>query len=158
MTEGHRMMKRRTLLYAVALATALGAPGCHAYHRVEPAELSRGSRVRVVVDRPVAVRLREVTIEQARSLEAETVGVENGSLVLSAIWVERVGGISTPAEGWTVTVPVAALGAVSERRFSWARTALGTGLVVLGTAIGWRAFGFGASGGVGPGGGNGEPL
>src|SRR5688500_461156 len=101
------MTKRRSaLLHGVALATALGAPGCHAYHRVEPAELSRGARVRVLVDRPVALRLREVTIEQARSVEGETVGVENGSLVLSALWVEREGGIGTPGEGWTVTVPV----------------------------------------------------
>jgi hypothetical protein len=77
--------------------------------------------------------------------------------VLSALWVEREGGIGTPGEGWTVTLPVAAIGSVSEKRFSWWRTAVVTGALVIGTAVGWRAFGEGGSGGV-PGNGNGNPL
>ena len=145
-------------LRRVALIAAVGCAGCHAYRPVEPSALTRGSRVRVETGSPVVVRLREVTIDRARTVEAETVGLENGNLVLSALWVEREGGIGTPGEGWTVTVPVDAVSAISERRFSWWRTALATGIVVVGTAAGWRAFGVGSSGGVDPGDGTGEPL
>jgi hypothetical protein len=106
----------------------------------------------------VAVRLREVTIERASLVDAEAVGLENGSLLLSALWVEREGGAGTPGEGWTVTLPVSAVASVSEKRFSWWRTALLTGALVIGTAAGWQAFGVGASGGVDTGDGDGNPL
>jgi hypothetical protein len=151
-------MMKRELVRLGAIVAAIGATGCHHYRQTEPSALGRGARVRLVVERPVEVRLREITIEQAREVEAETVALENGELVLSALWVEREGGIGTPGEGWTVRVPVAAVQTLSERRFSWWRSAVVTGAVVIGTAVGWRAFGFGASGGIDTGGGNGEPL
>ena len=140
------------------VACVLAATGCHTYRPVELTGIRRGARVRVVASRPVPVRLREVTIEQATSMDAEAVAVENGNLVLSAFWVGRAGGAGTPAEGWTVTVPVDAVASVSEKRFSWWRSALVTGAVVLGTAFGWNQFGTGASGGEDGGDGGGEPL
>jgi hypothetical protein len=114
--------------------------------------------VRVSVERPVSVRLREITIDQAVEVDGETVGVRDGQLVLSALWVVREGGIESPAEGWTVNVPVDAVSAVAERRVSWWRSAVFGAAIVGGAALGWRTFGVGASGGEGGGHQPGDPL
>lgn len=140
-------MMPRGMLRAGALVALIGTAACHSYRPVELAGVRRGARLRVEVDQPVAVRLRDVTIEQARRVDAEAVGVENGNLVLSALWVERAGGLGTPGEGWTVSLPVGAVGSVREKRFSWWRSAVLVGAVVVGSAVGWSAFGVGGSGG-----------
>jgi hypothetical protein len=83
--------------------------------------------------------------------------VRNDTLMLSAFWVEREGGIGTPGEGWTVGVPLGAVSTLSERRVSWLRTALVGAAIIVGTAVGWNAVGLG-SGGEGPGRPPGDPL
>ncbi|MSR36495.1 MAG: hypothetical protein EXR95_07625 [Gemmatimonadetes bacterium] len=151
-------MRRRTRRPLWATLCALVAlTACQTYRPLALADVRRGARVRVVAAEPVTVRLREITVDRARLIDAEAIGVDWSNLMLSALWVERDGGIGTPGEGWTVTVPLGAVASLRERRFSWWRTAVVGGALVAGTALGWRALGVGGSGdgGRGPGG---EPL
>ena len=151
------MSGRSARLASVMLALLVGA-GCTSYRPIEVADLRQGARVRVTVAQPVALRLREITIDQATQVDAEAVGVRDGQLVLSALWVERAGGIVTPGEGWTVNLPVSAVSDLRERRPSWLRSAaLAVGLVV-GSTLGWNAFDVGGSSGENGGETGGNPL
>jgi hypothetical protein len=135
---------RWTRWLAVAAVAACGA--CQTYRPLALENVRRGDRVRVVLARPVPVQLRQITVDQPSLIDAEAVGVENGNLVLSALWVERLGGVGSPGEGLTVSIPVDAVGQLSRRRFAWARTGLLLGAAVVGTSLGWRVFGVGVSG------------
>ena len=141
------MVKRRVDPVRVAAVLALLVCGaCQTYRPLELGAVQQGARLRVTVARPIPVRLREITVERTTLVDGEAVGVNDGQLVLSALWVEREGGIGTLGEGWTVTLPVGSVRTLSERRFSWWRTALVGALGVVGTAVGWRSFGGGGGG------------
>jgi hypothetical protein len=152
------MTKEATRGVRLGAILCLTLTACQSYRPVALGDIRQGDRLRVTANPAVPVRLREITIERATRVDGEAVTVQNGELVLSAMWVERDGGAGTLGEGWTVTVPVASLQAVAERRFSMWRTAV----VVVGGAVaslaGWSAFGGGGGGDPGPGGGGGPPL
>ena len=140
------MTRRSVLMRLAVLATLVAAGGCITYRPVEPAGIRQGTALRVTTGRPVPLGLREITIEQARVVDGEAIVVRNDTLMLSAFWVEREGGIGTPGEGWTVAVPLGAVSSLRERRVSWLRTAILGAAVVVGTAVGWKAFDVGSGG------------
>jgi hypothetical protein len=140
-------MKRSSMLLGLAVLVALApAAGCRTYRPLEPAAIRQGTALRLTTARPVPVGLREVTIEQARRVDGEAILVRNDTLLLSAFWVEREGGVGTPGEGWTVGVPLAAVSTLTERRVSWLRSAILGAAVVVGSALGWKGFGLGSGG------------
>ena len=128
---------------AAAILVLLACGACQTYRPVEVEAVQRGARLRVSVVRPIPVRLGEITVERTTRVDGEAVEVNDGQLVLSALWVEREGGIGTLGEGWTVTLPVGSVRMISERRFSWWRTAFVGVAGIVGTAVGWRSFGGG---------------
>ena len=132
---------------AAAVLALLACGACQTYRPLELAAVRQGARLRVTVTRPIRVRLREITVERTTLVDGEAVGVNDGQLVMSALWVEREGGIGTLGEGWTVTLPVGSVRALSERRFSWWRTAFAGAVGVVGTVVGWRSLGGGGDGG-----------
>ena len=129
----------------VALAVLI-CGACQTYRPLEAGDVRQGARLRVAVTEPIPVRLREITVERATLVDGEAVEMKDGSLVLSALWVEREGGIGTLGEGWTVTLPVASVSALYERRLSWWKTALAGAVGVVGTVVGWRSLGDGGGG------------
>jgi hypothetical protein len=130
----------------LAMATVAACGACQTYRPLALDSVRRGDRVRVVLSRPVPLQLRQITVDQPSLIDAEAVGVENGNLVLSALWVERLGGIGSPGDGLTVTIPVDAVGQLSQRRFARVRTGILVGAAIVGTTLGWRVFGVGVSG------------
>ena len=138
------MIKRRAgLLRFGAALVLLASGGCQTYSPVALGAIQQGVRLRVTVHQPVPVRLREITVERATLVDGEAVGLQDGKLVLSALWVVREGGVGILGEGWTVTVPVGSVSTLSQRRFSWWRTAVVGVVGVVGTAVGWRSLGAG---------------
>ena len=142
------MVKLRIgFVVAAALLASLACGACQTYRPLELRAVQQGARLRVTVTRPMRVRLREITVERATLVDGEAVGVNDGELVLSALWVEREGGIGTLGEGWTVTLPVGSVRTLSERRISWWRTAFLGAVGAVGTALGWRSLGGDGDGG-----------
>ncbi len=139
-------MARPFWLRLVAAACLPMAGACQSYRPLELSGVRQGARVRLTMDQGVPVRLREITVERATLVDGEAVGVKDGALVLSALWVEREGGVGTPGEAWTVSVPVSAVATLAERRVSWWRTAVFGAGIAAATALGWRAFGGGSGG------------
>ena len=132
----------------LTVAAVAACAACQTYQPLELGSVRQGERVRVTLSRPVPVKLQQLTIDQPSMIDAEAVGVKDGNLVLSALWVERLGGIGSPGEGWTVTIPVDAVAQLSQRRFSKLRSALVVGAVLVGSSIGWKVFGQGSTASV----------
>ena len=132
---------------AGAVLALLACGACQTYSLLELGAVQQGARLRVTIARPIPVRLREITVEPTTLVDGEAVGVNDGQLTLSALWVEREGGIGTLGEGWTVSLPVGSVRTLSERRFSWWRTAFVGAVGAVATAVGWRSFGGGGDGG-----------
>lgn len=145
---------RSLALRAGAFLLLSATLGCQSYRALEVGDVRQGDRLRLTLAEPVPLRLQELTIERATLVDAEAVAVREGDLVLSALWVERQDGIGVPGDGWTVSVPVASVATLEERRFSLWRSAVVAAGVLVATALGWDAVGGGGSGeGSGDGGG-----
>lgn len=131
---------------AVAIAAVAACTGCQTFRPMQAAAVTQGELLRVTTARPVPVRLREVTIEQARLVDGEAIQVRGDTLLLSAMWVERDAGLGTPGEGWTVGIPLDAVATLTQKRVSWLRSAILGAVILVGSAAGWRTFGGGAGG------------
>ena len=143
----------RVALFALVFVSA----GCFQY--VPPGDVvpTRGSPIRLYLERPSSFELTQFTINNVTTLDGEWVARDAGDVVLSAKWLESVGGIGFDGENLTVRIPEANINALEAKRVSWWRT----GAALLGgaalTFFGFDALGSGTEGSAG-GGGGGQQL
>ena len=139
-------------LPAILLAAAAGC-----YHYVpEPARpLPRAAPVRVHLSKPTSFELPALTAHNVGSMDAEVVRDDDGTLVVSARWLDAVTGHGYPGEGWTFELPRSDVARVDVRRLSVWRTALVFAGGLAATYLGFDALaGSDAGGGTGGTGGN----
>lgn len=135
---------------AAALLCLSVLNGCFSYvpAAVDP---PAPSRVRVLLTRPMDVRLSNVTANNVAVAEGEMVSATRDTLTISALWVRAGTGYEFPGVGETVRIPREQVGRVETRRFSAARSA---GLTILSVGLGALLFaGVGKLTGSGDGGG-----
>jgi hypothetical protein len=156
-SDTRRTMNRpRTILVTALFSAALVLNGCYTYVAAPPT-LPRGTSVRVQLQAPQDIRLREVTVNGASRVDGEVVNLEPDRLTLSAFSVVTAFGGEYLAHGRTVTLSRNALARIDRKRFSVWRTAVlaaaGFGAAVLFDRVVDRI----GSGGDGGGSGSGQP-
>lgn len=139
------------------MALLLGAEGCFSYVAESELTPTRGTPIRVHLERPASFELTRLTVNNVIIVSGELVDRNGGDVVLSATWLETDLGGGFDGEGWTLRIPDTNVSALEVKKFSWWRT----GVAVLGTAAA-TIFGFdalgGGSGGEGGGGGGGQQF
>lgn len=123
--------------------------GCYAYSPVERSEAAPrpGESVRIALDRPDAVALRDHTVTYAVRLDGEFFRSDSTGLTISTWWVVASGGAEYKGVGETVTVPWSNVASLERRALSAPRTGLFTaGLVVGALVLGNAVSGVGGTG------------
>jgi len=144
---------RSPLLLTFLFATE----GC--FHYVPDSEVAstRGSLIRVHLERPVSFDLTRVTVNNVTTVHGELVRREAGDVILSAMWLDATIGDGFAGEGWTLRIPEANVSALEVKRISWWRM----GIAMIGgaafTFLGFDILGTGSEGSGGGGGGT-QPL
>ncbi|HEX8210775.1 MAG TPA: hypothetical protein VF584_11410 [Longimicrobium sp.] len=125
--------------------------GCFAYAPAAGGDPPAPSRVRVLLTRPMDVRLTNVTANNVAVAEGEVVSTTRDTLTISALWLRAGTGYEFPGAGETVRIPREQVGRIETRRFSAARS---VGVAVLSVGLGALLFaGVGKLTGSGDGGG-----
>jgi len=144
-------------LLPLLLALLFAAEGCFSFVQESELAPTRGSPIRVHLERPASFELTRITVNDVTTVNGELVRRADGEVVLSATWLDTVFGDGFDGEGWTLRIPETNVSALEVKQFSWWRT----GAVLLAggiaTFFGFDALGTG-SGGSGGGGGGGQQL
>jgi hypothetical protein len=121
---------------ATALLCLSVLNGCFAY---VPAagDPPAPNRVRVLLTRPMDVRLTNVTANNVAVAEGEVVSTTRDTLTISAHWLRAGTGYEFPGVGETVRIPREQVGRLETRRFSAARSA---GVAILTVGLGALLF------------------
>ncbi len=142
-------------LYVMPLL--LAAEGCFQYVPEGDVAPTRGSPIRVHLERPTSFELTQFTVNNVIRVDGEMVRREAGDVILSATWLDAVTGVGFAGEGWTLRIPETTVTALELKKISWWRT----GATVLGgalvTILGFDLLGTGTEG-SGGGGGSVNPL
>ena len=79
--------------------------GC--FHYVPDSEVAptRGSLIRVHLERPASFDLTRVTVNNVTTVHGELVRREAGDVILSAMWLDATIGDGFAGEGWTLRIP-----------------------------------------------------
>ena len=131
--------------------------GC--FHYVPEGEVapSRGTPIRLHLERPASFELTQFTVNNVTAVNGEMVRREAGDVILSATWLDAAIGDGFAGEGWTLRVPETNVSALEVKQLSWWQT----GVAVLGGALitffGFDVLGTGSEGSAG-GRGNTRPL
>ena len=140
-------------LSALLFATA----GCFQYVPESNVVPTRGSPIRLHLERPSSFELTQFTVNNVIRVDGEMVRREAGDVILSATWLDAISGVGFDGEGSTLRVPETKIAGLELKRVSWLRT----GVVVLGgalvTILGFDVLGTGSEG-SGGGGGDVNPL
>lgn len=145
-------MKRIHWILILALLAPLA--GCFHYVTVAPVSLPQGTQVRARLNTMAAFDLAQITVNNIDQVEGEVVRVDDTGLILSATWLQAVTGNGYAGNGWTVEIPGANVAGFEEKRFSWWRTGVVVGGLLVGTALGFESLGVTNFGGGGGGTGN----
>jgi hypothetical protein len=137
------------LLVAILTVTE----GCFHYVPEGDIALTRGTPIRLHLERPASFELTRVTVNSVITVNGEMVRREAGDVILSATWLDASIGDGFPGDGSTLRIPEINVNKLEVKRFSWWRT----GIVVLGgalgTFLGFDLLGTGSEGSGGSGGG-----
>jgi hypothetical protein len=123
--------------------------GCYAYAPVDGSALAprAGESVRVVLEQPGPVALRDFTVTYAVRLDGEFVRADTTDVTLSTWWVVAAGGAEHRGVGETVTVPWSNVVRLERRALSMPRTGLVTAGIVAGAfVLGNAMYGGGGAG------------
>ena len=135
----------------------LAAEGCFQYVPEGDVAPTRGSPIRVHLERPTSFELTQFTVNNVIRVDGEMVRREAGDVILSATWLDAVTGVGFAGEGRTLRIPETTVTALELKKISWWRT----GAAVLGgalvTILGFDLLGTGTEG-SGGGGGSVNPL
>ena len=139
------------------LALLFVTEGCFQYVPEGEVAPSRGTPIRLHLERPASFGLTQFTVNNITAVNGEMVRREAGDVILSATWLDAAIGDGFAGEGWTLRVPETNVSALEVKQLSWWRT----GVAVLGgaflTIFGFDVLGTGSEGSAG-GGGNTRPL
>ncbi len=139
-------------LASFLMTLLLATEGCFQYVSESEVTPTRGSPIRVHLERPSSFELTRVTVNNVTTVNGELVRREAGDVILSATWLDASIGDGFDGEGWTLRIPETNVSALEVKRISWWQT----GIAVLGGAVvtffGWDLLGTGTSGGGGGGG------
>ena len=143
-----KITQRLLLLLTLLLTTE----GC--FHFVPESDVAptRGSSIRLYLERPASFQLTEITVNNVNRVEGEMVGRDAGDVILSATWLDTGTGIGFAGEGWTLGIPEPNVSAFELKRLSWWRTGAVLLGGALGTFFGFDALGAGTEGSAGSGG------
>ncbi len=142
------------LLTALLFATE----GCFSYVADSELTPTRGTPIRVYLERPASFELTRVTVNNVTIVSGELVRRDAGDVVLSATWLDTDLGGGFDGEGWTLQIPETNVSALEVKQFSWWRTGIAVLGVAAATFFGFDSLGSGSSGGSGGGGGGGQQL
>ena len=135
------------------MATVSVTAGCYHYVSESDIALTRGTPIRLHLERPASFELTRVTVNSVITVNGEMVRREAGDVILSATWLDANIGGGFAGEGSTLRIPETNVSKLEVKRFSWWRT----GIVVLGGAVGtflgFDVLGTGSEGAGGGGGG-----
>lgn len=148
---------RKHLRWTSALLAAWFLAGC--YHFVPTTTLAhpQGTPVRVHLNTLSAFEVAQFTVNNVNRVDGEMIRADAGELFLSATWLEAATGGGFAGNGWTVQIPETDLARTELKQFSWWRTGVVVGGLIVGTWLGFDALGVGPFGGN-SGGGNPDPL
>ncbi len=142
-----------TRLAFFLLALLLATAGCFQYVPEGAVPPTRGSPIRVSLERPASFELTQFTVNNVTRVDGEMIRREAGDVILSATWLDAVTGVGFDGEGRTLRIPEANVTALELKKISWWRT----GAAVLGgalvTVLGFDLLGTGTEGSGGGGGG-----
>ena len=140
------------------LALLFATEGCFSFVQESELAPTRGSPIRVHLERPASFELTRVTVNDVTTVNGELVSRADGEVILSATWLDTVFGDGYDGEGWTLRIPETNVSALEVKQFSWWRT--GAVLLAGGFAsfFGFDALGSGSGGSGGGGGGGGQQL
>ena len=140
--------------WILMLAVLPVTSGCFHYVPVARAALPQGTPVRARLNTMAAFELAQITVNNIDQVEGEVVRVDDAGLILSATWLQAVTGNGYAGNGWTVEIPGSNVAGFEEKRFSWWRTGVIVGGLLVGTALGFESLGVTNFGGGGGGTGN----
>ena len=142
-----------TQLTLSLLVLLVATAGCFQYVPEGDVAPTRGSPIRVHLERPASFELTQFTVNNVTRVDGEMVRREAGDVILSATWLDAVSGVGFAGEGRTLRIPESNLTALELKKISWWRT----GAAVLGgalvTVLGFDLVGTGTEGSGGGGGG-----
>jgi hypothetical protein len=144
------MRPLRTLALTLGL---LAGAGCYHYVPVS-VMLPQGTPMRLHLNTLSSFELNAITVNNINQVEGEMVRVDGTDVVLSATWLEAITNNGYAGNGWTVRIPESNVTAVEQKRFSWWRSGVVMGALVVGTTLGFDALGVNiySNGGGGTGG------
>lgn len=128
------MARQYTLRYRIPasiLAAALLLNACTTYVPAPAAPIPMGTRVRVLLNRPTDVPLRDVTANRVVSIDGELVRADADRVVLSAFTVVTAGGLEFLSAGETVSFPRGDVAALQKKKIALLSSALFVGGTVL---------------------------
>lgn len=144
-------------LLPLLLALLFATEGCFSFVQESELAPTRGSPIRVHLERPASFELTRVTVNDVTTVNGELVSRADGEVVLSATWLDTVFGDGYDGEGWTLRIPETNVSALEVKQFSWWRTGAVLFAGGFATFFGFDALGTG-SGGSDGGGGGGQQL
>jgi hypothetical protein len=146
-------MRSSVVRILAVVALAVTSTACHRYVPRGVAPVPRGTPVHVRLEQPSSFRLPSMTAHRIDRLTAEMVREDRDAVVLSALRLASVEGEDFDGRNATLSVARADIAALEVRRVSTWRTAFVVAGGLLGTWLGFEAFGGGSAGGEGPDGG-----
>ena len=139
------------------LALLFATEGCFQYVPESDVAPTRGSPVRLHLERPSSFELTQFTVNNVIRVDGEMVRREAGDVILSATWLDAISGVGFDGEGWTLRVPETNISGLELKRVSWLRTGVALFGGALVTIFGFDLLGTGSEG-SGGGGGDVNPL
>ena len=139
------------------LALLFATEGCFQYVPESDVAPTRGSPVRLHLERPSSFELTQFTVHNVIRVDGEMVRREAGDVILSATWLDAISGVGFDGEGWTLRVPETNITGLELKRVSWLRTGVALFGGALVTIFGFDLLGTGSEG-SGGGGGDVNPL
>jgi hypothetical protein len=139
---------------ALAIACVLGSGGCYSYVPVPSIHPpAQGTPVRVALESPSEFRLTDLTANDIVRVGGEMIQANEGSLAISALWLESRAGMQFTGKGETVRIPETNIVFFQEKRFSPTKSVLFTAATVGGFLLLREAFLAAGGGGNGRNGG-----
>ena len=135
-------------------ALLLVTEGCFQYVPERDVAPTRGSPIRLYLERPASFELTQFTVNNIYRVDGEMVRREAGDVILSATWLDSVSDVGFDGEGWTLRIPESNVAALELKKVSWWRTGAAVLGVAVVTILGFDLLDTGGGGGGGGGGPN----
>jgi hypothetical protein len=134
-------IRRALANVATAGGCVLASGGCYSYVPVPAIRPpAQGTPVRVALEAPSEFRLTDLTANDIVRVGGEMIQANDGSLAISALWLESRAGMQFTGKGETVRIPETNIIFFQEKRFSPTKSALFAAATVGGFLLLREAF------------------